>query len=44
MFTQYQRKDVRDMNKTGDIDGAQAGTLKRGTMSKRLTNPLNPDY
>ena len=40
----HQRRGVRGINKTDDIDGAQAGSLKRGTNTKRFTNPLDPNY
>jgi len=27
-----------------DIEGAQAGTRRRGLITKRITNPMNPEY
>jgi hypothetical protein len=45
IFAEYhKRREVRGINRTDDIDGAQAGSLKRGTQSKRATNPLDPTY
>lgn len=38
------RREVRSINKTDDIDGAQGGSLKRGTNTLRHTNPLDPSY
>lgn len=35
---------MRSINKTEDIEGAQGGSLKRGTQSLRQTNPLDPAY
>lgn len=32
------------MNQTGDIHGAQVGTLKKAPATVRATNPLNPEY
>ena len=40
----HKRREVRQLNRTDDIDGAQGGSLKRGTTSKRVTNPLDPNY
>jgi len=44
IFAQRERRNMRDNISTKDILGAQAGTLKKGVGSKRLTNPLNPEY
>lgn len=45
VFADYhKRREVRELNRTDDIEGAQAGSLKRGTQSKRVTNPLDPSY
>ena len=38
------RKDVRPINKTDDIEGAQSGSLKKGTTTTRNTSPLDPVY
>lgn len=35
---------MRKLNETGDIDGAQAASLKHAPRTKRVTNPLNPEY
>ncbi|CAD8168322.1 unnamed protein product [Paramecium octaurelia] len=38
------RKDYRQINNIQDIEGVQAGSLKKGIVSKRYTNPLMPAY
>jgi hypothetical protein len=38
------RKDVRPINKTDDIEGAQSGSLKKGTTTNRHLSPLDPQY
>lgn len=38
------RRQVRDINVTGDVLGAQADTLKRAFTSNRCCNPLKPEY
>ncbi|CAD8177716.1 unnamed protein product [Paramecium pentaurelia] len=38
------RKDYRQINNVQDIEGVQAGSLKKGIVSKRYTNPLMPAY
>jgi hypothetical protein len=43
-FTWCSRKDVREMNKTSDIEGCKADTLKRAPDTKRCLNPLDPSY
>ena len=43
-FANRNRNQFREINQTGDIFGAQASTLKKGPMTKRTTNPLNPSY
>ena len=40
----HNRRDVRELNRTDDIDGAQGGSLKRGTTTNRFTSPLDPQY
>lgn len=35
---------MRKLIETGDIEGARAGSLKHAPRTKRVTNPLNPDY
>jgi hypothetical protein len=40
----HKRREVRGVNRTDDIDGAQAGSLKKGTQTKRFTSPLDPHY
>jgi len=39
-----QRRDLRNINLTKDIPGAQASTLKKGITTKRQLHPLVPDY
>ncbi len=43
-FAEKPRQTMHNSVTTKDIDGAQAGTLKTGALSKRVTNPLSPDY
>ncbi|CDW75394.1 UNKNOWN [Stylonychia lemnae] len=43
-FHSKERKHFRDTNNIGEIEGAQASTIKRGVSSQRQTNPLNPTY
>ena len=43
-FTWIERRQVRELNRTDDIVGGQADTLKRGPQGTRHSNPLNPDY
>ena len=43
-FVEHQRRDVRQLIETGDIDGARAGSLKHAPRTNRVTNPLNPEY
>ena len=38
------RREFRNTNFIGDIEGARADTIKNGLVSKRNTNPLNPIY
>ena len=35
---------MRPINQTSDIDGAQGGSLKKGTTTNRHLSPLNPQY
>lgn len=39
-----QRREFREINKTDDIEGAQAGSLKKAPQTKRCYDPLNPKY
>lgn len=43
-FKNYSRREFRETNKTGDISGAQVGTLLKAPVTNRATNPLNPQY
>lgn len=43
-FSTRKRKDFRDINQTADIEGSQVGTLKKGPVTQRISNPLNPTY
>jgi hypothetical protein len=38
------RRDFRNTNFLGDIEGAQADSIKHSIITKRTTNPLNPLY
>ena len=38
------RRQFRNTNFIGDIEGAKADTIRHGLVSKRSTNPLNPIY
>lgn len=40
----HKRREVRGINRTDDIEGAQANSLKKGTQTNRFTSPLDPDY
>lgn len=40
----HARREFRQVNNTLDIEGAQGGSLKRGTNTLRNTNPLDPNY
>ena len=40
----HDRKDYRQINRTDDIDGAKAGSLKKGPTTTRISNPLDPTY
>ena len=44
MFAQRKRITVSNSITTQDIYGAQSGTLRKGLSSKRMTNPINPEY
>jgi hypothetical protein len=45
IYNKYKdRKEFRAPNQIADIEGAQAGTLKKGVNSVRTTNPLDPSY
>lgn len=45
-FTFYERRkdQVRPVAQNTDIVGSTAGTLKKGVVSTRVTNPLEPEY
>ena len=43
-FTWMKRRQVRPANKTDDIPGGQADTLRRCVSTTRQSNPLVPDY
>lgn len=40
----HERKDVRKMNRTDDIEGAHSGSLRKGVKTNRVTHPLDPNY
>lgn len=39
-----ERRHVREINKTDDILGGQADTLKKAPAGNRHLNPLDPEY
>lgn len=43
-FANFQRRQVRDLMEVHDIDGTTCGTVKRGIVTKRAINPLDPAY
>ena len=43
-FHSRDRQHFRDTNNIAEVSGAQAGTLKKGVQSTRVTDPLNPNY
>lgn len=40
----FNRREYRETNKTEDIEGANAGSLKKSPTTKRVSNPLDPNY
>lgn len=44
VFATKARQTFHNTVTTMDIKGAQAGTIKNGPLSKRMTNPITPDY
>jgi hypothetical protein len=40
----HERKEYREINRTDDIEGARAGSLRKGPNTKRVSNPLDPTY
>lgn len=40
----HERKDYRQINRVDDIEGAHAGSLKKGPTTNRISNPLDPTY
>lgn len=45
IYNKYKdRREFRTPNQVADIEGAQAGTLRKGVNSIRTTNPLDPSY
>eukprot|EP01016_Furgasonia_blochmanni_P037828 TRINITY_DN4499_c0_g2_i1.p1 TRINITY_DN4499_c0_g2~~TRINITY_DN4499_c0_g2_i1.p1 ORF type:complete len:494 (+),score=50.35 TRINITY_DN4499_c0_g2_i1:144-1625(+) len=43
-FRSQERKEFRQTTKTDDVPGAQVGSLKKGVVTNRKTNPLTPAY
>lgn len=43
-FKHYTRREFRDTNKIQDIPGAKVGSLLKAPPTKRVVNPLNPQY
>jgi hypothetical protein len=44
VFATKARRTFINTCNISDIEGAHAGTIKKGPLSKRVTNPNNPDY
>ena len=40
----HNRKEFREINKTNDIEGTHAGSLKKGITTHRILDPQNPNY
>ena len=45
-FTHYQRRadQIRAVGRNDDVDGSKTGTVLKGIVTTRATNPLMPDY
>lgn len=45
-FTHYKRRadQIRRITQNDDVIGSNCGSLKRGTVTSRMTNPLMPKY
>lgn len=43
-FKNYTRREFRETNQVGDINGTQVGSLVKAPVTTRVVNPLNPDY
>lgn len=44
VFAYHQRKEFKKTNQIDDIAGSTVGSLRKGVNTKRISNPLNPDY
>lgn len=44
VFATFKRKDYGKTNDISDIAGSTVGSLRKGPATKRISNPLNPDY
>jgi hypothetical protein len=44
VFAHHTRKEFRKTNQINDIAGSTVGSLKKGVNTKRISNPLNPEY
>ena len=44
MFTNKKRTEFRKTNNISDIVGSTVGSLRKGPATKRISNPLDPDY
>ena len=40
----HQRKQFKELNRTDDIEGARAGSLRKAPKTLRVSNPLDPAY
>jgi hypothetical protein len=44
VFATRERNYVKPLVENSDIEGSKPGTHKKGIVTKRITNPLNPQY
>lgn len=44
VFAHHQRKNFKETNKLNDIAGSTVGSLRKGVLTNRSSNPLAPDY
>ena len=44
VFAHHQRKTIKSTNKIDDIAGSTVGSLRKGVLTNRTSNPLVPDY
>lgn len=44
VFKPNNRREFRETNRIGDIDGTKVGTLLKAPITNRIVDPLNPSY